>query len=251
MEEVLEAYTGLAKVYDEFMEDVPYEEWFSYIHDILLEYQIEDGLLLDLGCGTGKLTRMFRDQGYDMIGVDSSYEMLLEAREEDSEGILYLNQDMREFELYGTIRAIFSVCDCINYILEEEEVVTVFKLVNNYLDPKGLFIFDFNTTHKYRDIIGDTTIAENGNNASFIWENEFDSETEINSYALTIFMKTEENLYQKIEEEHFQRGYTLSQMKEMIQRAGLKFIKAFDTDTKMDAAEESERITIVCMEQGK
>lgn len=251
MEEVLEAYTGLAKVYDEFMEDVPYEEWFSYIHDILLEYQIEDGLLLDLGCGTGKLTRMFRDQGYDMIGVDSSYEMLLEAREEDSEGILYLNQDMREFELYGTIRAIFSVCDCINYILEEEEVVTVLKLVNNYLDPKGLFIFDFNTTHKYRDIIGDTTIAENGNNASFIWENEFDSETEINSYALTIFLKTEENLYQKIEEEHFQRGYTLSQMKEMIQRAGLKFIKAFDTDTKMDAAEESERITIVCMEQGK
>lgn len=251
MEEVLEAYTGLAKVYDEFMEDVPYEEWFSYIHDILLEYQIEDGLLLDLGCGTGKLTRMFRDQGYDMIGVDSSYEMLLEAREDDSEGILYLNQDMREFELYGTIRAIFSVCDCINYILEEEEVVTVLKLVNNYLDPKGLFIFDFNTTHKYRDIIGDTTIAENGNNASFIWENEFDSETEINSYALTIFMKTEENLYQKIEEEHFQRGYTLSQMKEMIHRAGLKFIKAFDTDTKMDVAEESERITIVCMEQGK
>ena len=99
-----------------------------------------------------------------MIGVDNSGEMLAEAMEkrvESGHDILYLLQDMQEFELYGTVRAIVSVCDSLNYITEREELLQVFRLVNNYLDPEGLFLFDMNTIHKYRDILGDTTIAEN------------------------------------------------------------------------------------------
>lgn len=103
---------------------------------------------------------MLADRGYDMIGVDNSEEMLAEAMEkrvESGQDILYLLQDMQEFELYGTVRAVVSVCDSLNYITEREELLQVFRLVNNYLDPEGIFLFDMNTVHKYRDLMGDTT----------------------------------------------------------------------------------------------
>ena len=139
----MDAYTDFASVYDEFMEDTPYDEWCENIVDNLRENGITGGLVCDLGAGTGEMTRRLRDKGFDMIGIDSSEEMLMVARakEGDAQDILYLCQDMREFELYGTVAAVVSVCDCVNYILEESELVTVFKLVNNYLDPSGVFVF--------------------------------------------------------------------------------------------------------------
>jgi len=152
----MEAYSGFAEVYDLFMDNVPYEIWGEYLLDRLLEYGIRDGLVLDLGCGTGKVTRFLAKEGYDMIGVDVSQEMLGIAAEKESEGkpILYLNQDMREFELYGTVRAVVSVCDTLNYLTEQEDLLSVFKLVNNYLDPGGIFIFDMNTIYKYVVLYG-------------------------------------------------------------------------------------------------
>ena len=159
----MEAYTSFAAVYDVFMDDVPYEEWCEYVCGILQEYGIRDGLVLDLGCGTGTMTRLLAEQGYDMIGVDCSEDMLELAQEKEagkSLNILYLLQDMREFELYGTVRAVVCICDSINYILEEEELLQVFRLVNNYLDPGGLFLFDLNTVYKYREVIGDATISQ-------------------------------------------------------------------------------------------
>ena len=146
----MEAYTSFAKVYDQFMDNVPYEDWAQYLHGVLEMYGIWDGLVLELGCGTGTMTELLSGYGYDMIGVDCSEEMLdaaMEKREESGHDILYLLQDMREFELYGTVRAVVSVCDSINYILEEKELEQVFRLVNNYLDPGGIFLFDFNTEY--------------------------------------------------------------------------------------------------------
>ena len=110
------------------------------------------------------MTGLLAGKGYDMIGVDNSEEMLAEAMEkrvESGQDILYLLQDMQEFELYGTVRAVVSVCDSLNYITDRDELRHVFELVNNYLDPEGIFLFDMNTVHKYRDLLGDTTIAEN------------------------------------------------------------------------------------------
>ncbi|MEG0962949.1 MAG: class I SAM-dependent methyltransferase, partial [Lachnospiraceae bacterium] len=161
----MEAYTGFAEVYDLFMDNVPYPSWCEYLTSLLKSYEIEDGLVLDLGCGTGKLTRLLAQNGYDMIGVDCSQEMLQIAKDGNIEGtgtdILYLLQDMREFELYGTVKAVVSICDSMNYIVEEEELLQVFQLVNNYLDPGGVFIFDLNTIYKYRELLGDNTICEN------------------------------------------------------------------------------------------
>ena len=124
----MEAYTGFAEVYDLFMDNVPYEQWAEYITGLLREYGIEDGLVLDLGCGTGTMTELLAEAGYDMIGIDQSEEMLeeaLEKKEASGHDILYLCQDMREFELYGTVRAIVCVCDSMNYILEEEEILDI------------------------------------------------------------------------------------------------------------------------------
>ena len=217
----MEAYTSFARVYDTFMDNVPYKEWADYLGKILKEYGIDDGLVLDLGCGTGSMTEMLASSGYDMIGVDNAEEMLeiaMEKKVESGHDILYLLQDMREFELYGTVRAVISACDSVNYITDDEDLTEVFRLVNNYLDPEGLFVFDFNTEYKYREILGEQTIAEDREECSFIWDNYYDEDERINEYELTLFVRDEEQpqLYRKYQEEHFQRAYTLEQIRHML-----------------------------------
>lgn len=263
--ENLEAYSSFAMVYDLFMDNVPYEEWCGYIRSILQEYGISDGLLLDLGCGTGKLTRLLAKAGYDMIGVDNSADMLEIAREAEYETslpgenetmdaqpqILYLLQDMRSFELYGTVRAVVSVCDSMNYILEEDELREVFRLVNNYLDPAGVFVFDLNTVYKYRELLGETTISENREEGSFIWDNYYDEESSINEYDLTLFIREEGELYRRYEETHYQRAYDLEMVKRLLKEAGMEFVAAYDAFTREPVREDSERIYIVARESGK
>lgn len=246
----METYSGFAKVYDMFMDNIPYEEWSTYLIGILTEYGISDGLLLDLGCGTGNITELLADAGYDMIGIDNSDEMLnvaLEKREASGNDILYLNQDMREFELYGTVRAVVSICDSMNYILEEEELLAVFKLVNNYLDINGIFIFDLNTISKYESI-GDSVIAENREGGSFIWENTYYEDEQINEYDLTLFISDEQGKYDKYIENHLQRGYRLETVKELLTEAGLEFVAAYDAFTREPVREDSERIYMIARE---
>lgn len=247
----MQAYTGFAQVYDLFMDNVPYENWSEYLVSLLKEYGIEDGLVLDLGCGTGKMTRLLKKAGYDMIGVDNAEEMLQIAMEQESEGILYLCQDMREFELYGTVAAVVSICDSINYILEEEDLLEVFRLVNNYLDPGGLFIFDLNTLYKYRELLGENTICENREEGSFIWENYYEEEDQINEYDLTLFIREEEGLFRKYQETHYQRGYELETVKSLLEEAGLEFVTAYDAFTKDSPKEDSERVYIIAREVSK
>ena len=247
----MNAYTTFAQVYDLFMDNVPYEEWSNYIVSVLKEYGIHSGVICDLGCGTGKMTRLLAKAGYDMIGVDLSEDMLAIASEQNEEGILYLCQDMCELELYGTAKAMVSVCDSINYLLEEDEIIWTLQSVNRYLEPGGIFIFDFNTVYKYETVLGDTTICENREEGSFIWENYYDVEEEINEYDLTIFVQTQEDLFQRFTETHLQRGYTLEQMQEILQKAGLVFLKAIDVDTQGEVTEQTERICIIAREHGK
>ena len=249
----MEAYTGFAGVYDIFMDNVPYEEWAGYLWEILREYGIEDGLLLELGCGTGSMTECMAGYGYDMIGVDYSIEMLELAwkkKEKSGHDILYLNQDMREFELYGTVRAVISVCDSVNYILEDGGLTEVFRLVNNYLDPGGIFLFDFNTEYKYQEVLGVQVIAEDREDCSFIWDNYYDDAERINEYELTLFIREEESeLYRKYQETHFQRAYTLEEMRQYIEESGLLYVTAYDAYTRQSPGERSERICVLAREE--
>ena len=270
-----ESYTSFARVYDTFMDNVPYQEWADFLDTVLQKYgcfgknltanplqdtEMEQALLsernsvLDLGCGTGTLTELLADKGYDMIGIDNAEEMLeiaMEKRMQSGKDILYLLQDMREFELYGTVGAVISVCDSLNYILDEEDMQKVFDLVNNYLYPGGIFVFDFNTVYKYETVIGDTTIAENREECSFIWDNYYHDEERINEYDLTIFVEEEEELFRRFSETHYQRGYTLDEMKQFVKKAGLEFVTAMDADTHEAVTDESERIYVVAREMQK
>ena len=249
----MEAYSDFASVYDTFMDATPYELWADFLCEQMAEAGISQGIVLDLGCGTGSLTRLLAQKGYDMIGIDNSPRMLQIAMEKEGEDspILYLLQDMREFELYGTVAAVVSVCDSVNYITEPEDLLQVFCLVNNYLDPKGLFIFDFNTDYKYGQVIGDAVIAENREDCSFIWDNYYDEESHINEYDLTIFVKEQDEMFRKFEEIHYQRGYTLPEIKELLEKAGLVFIQAMDSDTRGEVSDTSERIYVIAGECGK
>lgn len=254
-----EAYSDFALVYDRLMDNIPYDEWFSYISLLLNEFNIKSGIIAELGCGTGNITERLATAGYDMIGIDNSPAMLDVAqkkKETNGSSTLYLNQDMREFELYGTVAAIISVCDSVNYILDTKELTEVFRLVNNYLDPKGIFIFDFNTRHYYLDVVADATIAEDREDISFIWDNLYDEDANINELYLSLFIKdnnykSTENLYRKYEELHLQKGYTLNEMITIVKASGLELVCAYDAFTKNPATESSERIYIIARESGK
>ena len=167
----MEAYTSFARVYDMFMDNVPYEKWSRYIVEKLRANGIDSGYVVDLGCGTGKLTTLLADAGYDMIGIDNSFDMLDMALEREDDRILYLMQDMREFEPGEKVSAVVSACDSINYILEPEDLQAVFFCVSESLKEGGIFIFDINTPYKYEVLMADNTIAENRDEGSFIWEN--------------------------------------------------------------------------------
>ena len=227
------------------------KEWADFILAILKKNKITDGLVLELGCGTGKLMSLLGNAGFDMIGVDNSVDMLQIAREKTSPEFLYLLQDMREFELYGTVKAVVSVCDSVNYITEKEDLTEVFRLVNNYLDPKGLFIFDFNTDYKYRDMIGETVIAEDREDVSFIWFNEYDEESQLNDIDLKVFVQEDGDCYRKFQEEHIQRGYSLQEIKQMLEESGLVFLQAFDEYSNQEPRTDSGRIVVVAQENGK
>ena len=277
------AYESFASVYDVFMDNVEYDAWAAYLTDVLREQDIADGLVCELGCGTGAMTERLSAAGYDMIGIDSSEEMLeaaLEKKDISGADILYLQQDMRSFELYGTVRAVVSVCDCMNYLTEEADLLQVFRLVNNYLDPGGLFLFDMHTAACY-EAIGDSVIAENREDGSFIWENSYDPESGVNEYLLTLFLPdipvlkneipacsegsedtadepdrdgaygSEDIRYRKTEEYHCQRAYSTEEVKNLLQASGMKFLGAWDGYTRDPVSANTERVLYMAQEQGK
>ena len=249
----MDAYIGFAKLYDLFMDNIDYDAWGKYLSTLLQEYGIKNGILLDLGCGTGTITEYLADKGYDMIGIDSSYDMLNAAQEKkyaSGHDILYLNQDMREFELYGTVAAAISTCDSLNYITEYDELIQVFRLVNNYLDPDGIFIFDLNTEYKFKNI-ENNTIAENREEGSFIWENTFYEKEHINEYALTVFAPCEDGRYEKYEEFHYERVYSMEEIKTALAKAGMTFVTSYYAFTHQPPTETSERICVIAREHGK
>ena len=199
----MDAYTSFAQVYDLFMDNVPYEQWCEFLCRLLKKQNIADGPVLDLGCGTGKMTRLMSERGYDMTGVDNSAEMLqIAAMQQTDVPILYLLQDMQELELDGCVRAVYSVCDCINYVIDEEELLSAFEKVYEYLEENGVFIFDVNTSYKYTELLAENTFAESREEGSFIWDNYYDAEEEINEYDLTLFIPEKDGLYRKFAETH-------------------------------------------------
>ena len=242
-------YKGFANVYDHMMENIPYEEWCSKLKLYLKEHGLAEGRICELGCGTGIMTEKFAKAGYQMIGLDKSVDMLALARqkqEETKSDILYLNQDMKEMELDKSVDACISVCDSMNYLLQEEGMSALFERVKKYLTPGGLFIFDLKTVYCYRNVIGNQTWVEQDEEVSYIWENFFYEDQDINEYMLTIFRKQpDSNLYERMEEAHYQRAYSPERLKSLLAEAGLTLVDSFDEDMENPIRENSERIYLI------
>ncbi len=249
------SYESFSEVYDKFMEDVPYDKWLDMLEKIWSKYNLKPNLILDLACGTGNMTIRLAQKGYDMIGVDLSEDMLLKAKEKAEtkslKNILFLNQDMREFELYGTVDSIICLCDSINYILEPDELFNVFKLVSNYLNPGGLFIFDINTIYKFENILGSSSFCETTENSAYIWENYYDREEMINEFYVNFFIEKENGLYERFEEYHYEKGYSAEAVSLLLKKAGLNLMGIYDELSFKKPNDKSERIYFVAMEKTK
>jgi hypothetical protein len=154
---------------------------------------------------------------------------------------------MRSFELYGTVGAVVSVCDSINYLQNQEDLLTVCKLVNNYLDPKGLFVFDVKTKHYYEKL-GTSTIAENRQEGSFIWENDYNPETRDNYYYLTIYQENEEGTFDRFEEENYQHAFEIQEIEKAIKDSGLELLEILDVATMAAPKDDSDRLYFIARE---
>lgn len=241
-------YEGFANVYDHMMDHIPYEEWFQRLKQYLADKGILTGSICELGCGTGVMTEMFAKAGFQMTGIDRSPDMLAIAtakKEEAGTDILYLEQDMEELELAGAMDAIISVCDSMNYLLQEETLASVFERVRRYLKPEGYFIFDMKTAYCYRNIMGNQTWVEQDEDVSYIWENYYYDDSDINEYMLTIFRRKDSGLYEKIEEAHYQRAYSVFLLKELLEKSGFETVGCFDESLQKEPEENSERFYIV------
>ncbi|MBQ3109985.1 MAG: class I SAM-dependent methyltransferase [Clostridia bacterium] len=243
-------YQDFAYLYDALQQDVPYEQFAEYYVKIIEKFGGEKGLCLDLGCGTGNMSMLLDSLGFDVIGVDSSVDMLEVAREKatkEERSILFLNQDMTAFELYGTVATVVSTLDCVNYITDEKALLEVFKLVNNYLDPNGLFIFDINSEYKLEHILGDNTYVSDDEDIFYSWQNSYDRKKKICTFDLTFFEK-DEDVYYRYDETHYERAYSVEEIKDLLTKAGLEVVGVYDNLSFNAPGEKSERIFFVAKE---
>jgi len=248
-------YTNFAAVYDELMDDIPYDDWAAFTMQVLRGSGVPDGsAIAEIGCGTGAFTMRLARAGYDMTAVDLSSDMLSVAYNKAADeglSVQFVCQDMRELDLPGRYPAIVSFCDCLNYILDETELYNVFSRVFGFLEEGGCFFFDFNTRYKYETVMKDEVIAENREDVSFIWENCCDRDEHINEYDVTFFVRDSESgdpdVFRRFEEIHLQKGYEWEDIRKMLERAGLSPVRTFDEYTGAPSSDTSERICVLAV----
>ncbi|HHU89972.1 MAG TPA: class I SAM-dependent methyltransferase [Clostridiaceae bacterium] len=238
-------YTSFADFYDRLTHDIHYARWADYLQSAFRKFGKDPKLILELGCGTGSLAIELSKRGYDMIALDSSISMLNKAYQKalkSNMDILFLNQDMRNFELYGTVDAIICLLDSINYITSLQDIKKVFKLVNNYLNPEGLFIFDINSYYKLSTILANQTFYELDDDISWVWKNTYNSKEKTTTFDITFFVKNEEGLYQRYDETHTEKAFTENEIKEALVSSGLKLIGEYGNLSFDVPAADEERI---------
>jgi len=240
----METYKGFAIFYDDFMTNIPYDTWGDYIHEILKKRKSQ--LVLDLACGTGNMTLILAKKGYEMIGVDISSDMLSAAQQKswnEEQNILFLAQDMRKLDLFGTVDAAVCVCDGLNYILDSVDLETVFKRVRLFLNPNGVFIFDMNTEYKFKELLGQRSFEANGQNGvSYEWDNFYNTTTKINEYYVNFFTCEDGEEFSEI---HKQRAYDTNEIIQKLLKAGFAKVSVSHEYTDKPPQVDSIRLTYV------
>ena len=248
-------YDAISSVYDNINAEIDYSAWADFIEECFKRYLKEKpSLVLDLACGTGSMTFELHSRGYDMIGVDISEEMLYKAYDKayanEINNILFIKQDMREFELYGTVGAICSCLDSVNYLTTRKDLEECFSHAHNYLDPDGLFIFDVNTPYKFENIYGNNHYifesADNeGREAYCGWQNEYDKDTKLCNFYLSVFTENEKRGYERNDDEQTERCYTMEELRESLEACGFEVIGFFGDYDFAEPHSKCERWYIV------
>ncbi len=240
-------YHILANVYDR-LQDIDYEKFADYYEAVFEKFGIKPELVLDLGCGTGNITLLMAKRGYDMIGVDLSQEMLGIATEKakaENKEILFLNQDMTEFELYGTVGAMVSALDSINYLTEDGQLESMLKLLHYYLDPGGIFIFDINTEYKFKNVLDGQAFVYDQDDVYCVWNNDYDAEEKICYFDLNFFLKDESGTYNRLDEYQEERAYSTDEIEKIIKNCNLELLGVYDNLSFNSPREDSERLFFI------
>lgn len=247
----MRSYSVFAKYYDELTANIDYKKRGEYFNSIIKKFnRTDNNILLDLGCGTGSLSEVMSELGYDVIGIDNSMEMLGIAMEKNFEKnlpIQYLCQDMREIDMFGTIGITICALDSINHLESPEDVRKVFEKVSLFAEPQGLFIFDINTPYKHRNILADNTFTYETDNVYCVWENSLNRNTDEVSIHLEFFECDEDdkNIYYRSSESFREKAYSLESIEKMLEESGLEVIAEYDDDSFNPPYEESQRIVVV------
>jgi SAM-dependent methyltransferase len=243
-------YNDFARIYDKLQPETEYEKFADYMEAIFAKFGKSPQLMLDLACGTGRLTSLLAKRGYDMIGIDISSDALeISTARVEKQDILYLQQDMTDFELYGTVDAIVCCFDSINYITNLRDLKKCFKLCKNYLNPGGLLIFDINTPHKFKNILANNIFTFSCQSEDFedifcIWENNYNGTK--NEFHLTFFEKFGE-FYKKFEETHIQCCYEVGEIKNILAELKMQLKGCYHEFSFKAPRKNSERI-FLCFE---
>jgi len=246
-------YGGFAYLYDRLMEDVDYGEWANYVEKIMLEEDNKPHKILELACGTGNITIPLAGKGYNITGLDISQDMLMVAKDkalEKNMDILFIQQDMIDLELEEKFDCVLSMCDGMNYIIDENDLTQVFQRVYNTLEDEGVFIFDISSYYKIKNILGNNTFGENLDDVCYLWENYFDEESNTIEMELTFFIQ-DGKYYKKEEEYHIQRAYKLEEITNVLNRLDFKDIRIYEGFNFNKPKRNSERIFFVAKKLNK
>ncbi len=243
----MSAYGCFASVYDTLTSNIDYKELATYYDRIIMSHGGKRGILLDLACGTGSVSRQMKALGYDVIGVDLSVEMLSVAKEKEHEGIEYLCQDMCCLDMYGTVDATICVLDSINHLESKSDILSCIKSVSLFSEPDGLFVFDVNTVKKHREILGDNTFVYDMDEVYCVWQNYYSKEADERvDISLDIFTENENGSYDRIYEDFSEIALPIAEITDMLAESGFRVLDIYDYLTEEKGSEESEKVLFCC-----
>lgn len=240
----MQPYEAFAACYDALMYDVDYPAWAGYIAGLIERHGAPEKTLLDAACGTGSLTVLLKRAGYAMIGADASPAMLEQAAQrarENGLAIPLVRQDLRELALHRPVGVVNCALDGVNYLTTQEDLRAFFGSAHRALKDGGLLLFDVSTPHKFENIIGQGTFADDVGDAAYIWSNEYDEKTRLCAMRLTLFVREAGETYRRFEEEHVQRAHTLDEIEAALENAGFTLEGAYAFPGTGPAKNDDER----------
>lgn len=241
------SYGIFANYYDTLTSNIPYDIRGEYFNVLIEKYKGKGGFLVDLACGTGSLSEVMYDLGYDVMGIDMSCDMLsiaMDKKYDNGKDIMYVCQDMRELELYGSMDICLCALDSINHVIDKNDVQAIFNKVSYYLDEDGLFIFDVNTPYKHQEILKNNTFIYDYDEVYCIWQNNLKKENVI-EISLDLFCKNEDNTYSKFEESFSERSYSHNEILTFIENSKLTLVDFFAEDSFEKPKETTQRVVYI------